>query len=1090
MRKLFLVLMTLIACTWSLAAQTRTYHGTIVDAANNEPLIGATIMPVGGGNGAAADIDGNFTVTVPANVKKATFSYVGYDSKTLDLHDGMTVKLSSGDVTLDNVVVVAYGTASKESLTGSVAVVGSKEIEDRPITSATSALEGNAPGVMVNSAVGAPGTPPSIAIRGFNSITGSTSPLYVVDGVPYEGSIADINPADIESMSVLKDAASSALYGNRGANGVILVTTKRAKKVGKVDVTLQIRQGMYNRGLPFYDRMDANEWMQTSFNGIVNGLVTNPTADYDTQDAINYGIVNFISDYAKLNIYGGVDADGNPIGLANDQLFDTDGKFLGQNILPGYAGDLDWWKPVSRTGYRQEYNINAAAAGEKYNVFASVGYLKENGYMLQTDFERFNGRINANFNPVSYFKFGVNLAATAQESAYNASVSDLGLATNPFLTMFTAPIYPYYAHNLAGNVILDDNGSPEWNTAAYLGGTNVAAVMRLDKKNNSATVIDGSIYGTAVIPYGFELTVRGNIHRDKTNAMTYMNNIVGDAANLGRLSESFYNIKNHTFMQTLEWNHDYGLHHVDVLLDHENYETWQDYSSVSVYGQTFEDMIALGNFENVNNPTESIVKLRSESYLGRARYNYDNRYFGEFSVRRDGTSVFGPGNRWGTFWSIGGSWIISSEKFMEQATWVDYLKLRAAYGSVGNDATAGSYAYLPLYGTLPYWGVNTLIPVQLAANNIRWESTNTVDVGIEGNLWHKLNFSLGYYYKLNEDLLYDVSQATSTGMTSSSGAAPTVLTNIGSMQNHGFEIGFGYKIFDRPDFYWDVNVDASFLVNKIKKLPGGRDIPGQSLFQGKSLGVIYTYDWVGIDEANGRSLYSIDPSSPDWVTYSSDTGEFSHDLTEAAYQDAIARAEKGESLVEIDGKYYTYDTQYAGRKIVGDGLPTVWGSFSTNLSWKGINLGLLFTYSLGGKIYDSNYLNLMAFGTQPGALHKDLLKAWTQAPADLEEGQHRIDPKGIPQVNTYYGPQSTAGSSQWLVSKSNLVLKNINLSYDLPSKWVNALKLSNINLGVSIDNVFIVAARKGLNPGYGFGGSQGASYVPARVFSFQLGAKF
>ena len=225
MRKLFLILMTLVACTWSLAAQNRTYHGTVLDAENGEPLIGATIMPIGGGQGAAADLDGNFTLTVPANVKKATVSYVGYQSQTVDLSDGMTINLSSTSKSLDDVVVVAYGTANKESLTGSVAVVGAQEIEDRPVTSVTAALEGNAPGVQVNNSVGQPGAAPSIRIRGFNSVNGTSSPLYVVDGVPYTGSIADLNPADIESMSVLKDAASSALYGNRGANGVILITT-------------------------------------------------------------------------------------------------------------------------------------------------------------------------------------------------------------------------------------------------------------------------------------------------------------------------------------------------------------------------------------------------------------------------------------------------------------------------------------------------------------------------------------------------------------------------------------------------------------------------------------------------------------------------------------------------------------------------------------------------------------------------------------------------------------------------------------------------------------------------------------------------
>ena len=236
MRKLFLIMMTLVAFSWNLAAQTKSVSGTVVDAANNEPLIGATVMPIGGGQGAATDIDGNFSLTLPQNVKQVKVSYVGYKEQTVNVSPVMKIRLESSSSDLNEVVVVAYGTANKESLTGSVAVIGSREIEDRPVTSVTAALEGNAPGVMVNNSTGTPGSSPSIRIRGFNSFTSDAqSPLYVVDGMIYEGDIAALNPADIESMSVLKDAASCALYGSRGANGVVLVSTKKAKKAAELE---------------------------------------------------------------------------------------------------------------------------------------------------------------------------------------------------------------------------------------------------------------------------------------------------------------------------------------------------------------------------------------------------------------------------------------------------------------------------------------------------------------------------------------------------------------------------------------------------------------------------------------------------------------------------------------------------------------------------------------------------------------------------------------------------------------------------------------------------------------------------------------
>ena len=1080
MRKLFLILMTLMVCSWSLMAQTRTYHGTVVDAANGEPLVGATIQPIGGGQGAAADIDGNFTITVPSGVKKAKVSYVGYNPQTVDLADKMLVKLTTSETALENLVVVAYGTATKESLTGSVAVVGAKEIEDRPVTSVTAALEGNAPGVQVNNSVGQPGSSPTIRIRGFNSINGSNTPLYVVDGVPFDGTVADLNPADIESMSVLKDAASSALYGNRGANGVILITTKKAKKVGRVDVTLQVRQGMYNRGLPFYDRLEADEWMQTAFDAYANGLMSsNPNAYPTRESAVEAARQGFVSTYAKANIYG----------VPDNEVFNEQGKLAG-TYLPGYADDLDWWKAVSRSGYRQEYNLNAAAATDVYNIFASVGYLKENGYMLQTDFERFNARINANFNPVSYLKFGVNLAATSQESEYD-DAGGTAQANNPFLTMYTAPIYPYYSHDENGNVIYE-NGSPVWNVAPYLESNNVAWSMRLDSNNNSANVIDGSLYGTAVIPYGFELTVRGTMHRDKSHGRSYMNNLVGSAVNAGSLATAYVDVRSHTFMQTLTWEHLYGDHHVDALLDHENWNYFSTSASVNKREQSFPDIPYLSNFESLESASESAGQIRTESYLGRARYNYDQKYFGEFSFRRDGTSRFSKPTRWGNFWSVGASWVVSREKFMRNVNWVDYLKLRTAYGSVGNDASAGAYSYWSLYAFMyTIDDCNNLVPAQLAAYDVKWEATKTFDIGLEGALFDdRFNFTVGYFNKRNSDLLFNVTQPISMGTIGNQGGATSVLTNIGTMQNVGWELQFGVDILRTPELLWNFSIDATFMKNKIISLPNGRDIPGQALFQQKSIYEHYNYIWAGVDQLTGRSLYRMEPNSPDYWMYNED-GSIDAEATKAQYEADFAAAEAAGALVEINGEYYTTETQYTGRNLCGTSLPTVYGSFGTNLSWKGVTLGLLFTYSLGGKTYDSNYASLMSVSTKAAAIHKDINKAWTGAPEGMTaDSPNRIDPNGVPMLDTEMSQYNDASSSRFLTSSNYLSLKNVNLMYEFPKKWTEALKMQSLNLGVSIDNLFLITARKGMNPQYSFAGGQGANFVPARVFSFQLGVRF
>lgn len=1076
MRKLFLILMTLVASSWAAMAQSRTISGTVVDAGNNEPLIGVTVLPNGGGQGAATDIDGNFTITVPDNVKTARFSYVGYKEQTVNLHDKMVVRLASSSTNLDDVVVVAYGTANKESLTGSVAVIGSSEIEDRPVTSVTGALEGNAPGVQVNSSTGAPGSSPSIRIRGFNSFNGSAqTPLYVVDGIVYNGDIAEISPADVESMSVLKDAASCALYGSRGANGVVLITTKKAKKVGKVDVTATVRLGQYNRGLSFYKRLGVKDWMEQALLAKTNGAVTTSDGNTTFEKALASQMNSFVAGYCQNT---------NVFEAPNNQIFDANGKVTAR--FNSNYDDLDWWDAISQNGFRQEYSLNAAGATEKFNTFASVTYLKENGYVINTDYERFTGRLTTNYNPTSYLRTGINLSANYVESMVGESM-DQNVVTNPFLTMFNAPIQPVYAHDRqTGEILRNSDGSRIYNTGSVNKGDNIAWVMRLNKNDYSSTSFDGSVYGTAVIPYGFELTVRGALYYTKGSQTQYMNNQVGSQKGIGGLSEGFSWGKTYTFSQALTWSHEYGLNHIDALLHHENFRLKSGSSSISMMGQYLPDIYALSNFEERVSAGESIGGYGTESYLGRVRYNYDQKYFAELSLNRDGSSQFYKDNRWGTFWSVGASWIISKEKFLQNAHWLNYLKLRLAYGSVGNNQAAGTQAYLNLYSFFQ----NGIFPVQLGNPDLKWEATKTLDVALEGSLFNdRFTFSVGYFNKINADLIYSLRKPFSAGTLGGSGSTPAIMTNVGTMENNGWELAFGVDIIRNRNVKWNFNIDFSFINNKIKKLPDGRNIVGSALFQGKSLYEMYDYNFAGVDQMTGRALYDMEPNSPDYYYYD-DNNNWVYD--ESLYLQNVADAKADGSYVEINGKGYTYKTQYAGRKICGSALPKVFGSFGTNVSWKNLNFGMLFTYSIGGKIYDSNYQQMMSITNDAlGALHKDVLKSWTEVPEGMTwDSPNRIDARGIPQMNTTLNEFNNAASSRWLIDASYLTLKNITLSYDLPQKWVAPLKLQNINVGFFMDNVFIAARRKGLNPTYGFAGGQGAMYVPNRTYSFQLSVKF
>ncbi|MGM9815727.1 MAG: SusC/RagA family TonB-linked outer membrane protein [Lepagella sp.] len=1091
MRKLFLILMTLCAVSWGLSAQVR-YQGTVVDAGNNEPLIGVTVMPIGGGQGAATDVDGKFTLNLPSSVKSVKVSYVGYKEQTVALHDKMVIRLASSSTNLDDVVVVAYGTANKESLTGSVAVVGSGDIEERPVTSVTSALEGSAPGVSVNNSTSAPGSAPTIRIRGFNSFSsGSQSPLYVVDGLIYEGSIAEINPADVESMSVLKDAASCALYGSRGANGVVLITTKKAKGQGKVDVNFQMNFGAYTLALPLYDRLGTDNWMEASLRAKANGQAYTDGSDYES--ALALVAPKFIDSYCMgQNVYGIRDMDGNLTTIDPSMLFDpATGKIIeGAQVLPGY-NDLDWWKAITQTGFRQEYNLNAAGATEKFDIFASIGYLKQNGYVIESDYERFTARLNANFRPVSYFKAGINLSGSYVKSqTANVSSASLNSTVNPFQTMYYAPINPIYEHDATtGEIITDASGKPVYAVGGLNGMNNLIWETYENDIRNESVNLDGSVYGTAILPYGFEVTVRGGMYRYKSAYNDYSTNLVGSQKGAGGLDEEFDSGYSYTFTQQLNWSHEYGLNHIDALLLHQNFKTGGEYSWIRMSGQKLNNMHILSNFEEASLWAQGIDNYATESYLGRVRYNYDQKYFGEFSINRDGSSQFHPNNRWGTFWSVGASWIISKEKFMHDVNWINYLKLRAAYGSVGNNAAAGYYAYMDLYD---WSGSGSLVPSQIGAPDLKWEATKTLDIALEGSLFNdRFNFSIGYFDKRNSDLIYSYVLPLSNG-TLGSGYNPSILMNIGEMQNYGFELQFGVDIIRNANLKWDFNLDASFITNRIKQLPDGHDIVGSALFIGKSRYENYTYEWAGVDQLTGRSVYAMNPDSPDFYTYNSDG---TRTYNQALWDSYLADAKADGTYVQIDGKDYTYTTSHAGRKIMSSSLPVVYGSFGTSLNWKGINFGLLFTYSLGGQVYDSNYQSLMSFSSQsPAALHKDVLNAWTEAPEGMTaDSPNRLDKNAVPQLNSQLATENDATSSRFLTSANYLSLKNVNLSYDLPRKWVNALKLQNINVGFQMENVFITASRKGLNAQAAQGGSgvaTGAYYQPARTYTFQLAVKF
>ena len=1079
MKRFMLIFACLLLTVGSAVAQsTQKITGKITSAETGEALLGAQVFVNGTSFGTVTDTDGKFTIkNVPTKYKQLTISYFGRETKTVPIAPIVNAALKENSKFLDEAVVVAYGTAKKSSLTGAVEKVDNEAIEKTIGSSVTGALEGAAPGVQVNNTYGEPGSDPNIRIRGVGSVNGSNAPLYVLDGNIFNGNISDLNPNDIESMTVLKDASAAALYGNRAANGVIIITSKNGKNNTKPSVTFTINQGTYSRGLPEYSRLGANEWMEAQWTALKNSRLsnpaTNPAANPITEAvAAAYATANIIGDKVKNNIYD----------APNNALFDANGK-LTASILPGYT-DLDWADALERHGHRQEYGVSFANSGDKFDVYASVGYTKEKGYIINTDFERFTARTNASFTPVDWFKGGVNISASSQVQNYNGNANGTYYANPFYVTRTEAPVYPIYLHNADGSIVTDGNGEPVYDTySAWRSNRHIIFERNTDYERNRRLTIDAGAFATFYLPYGFSATVKGNKNYRTRHYRDYNNPLIGDGAtNGGRLTYDERQYETTILDEQIDWSKEFGKHHVDALLAHESYEYNYRYGESMKTGMSLPGVMVAQNFTELAHiyGWDDVDKV--ESYLGRVRYNYDEKYFGEFSLRRDGSSRFSTDNRWGTFWSIGGAWDFSKENFIkDNASWIDFGKLRVSLGQVGNNQGIDYYAYQALYGLEQNGGSAALLKQQLAANDLKWETTQTFDIGIDARLFNRWNLSVGYFDKLSKDLLFSVQLPGSAGYYLwGSKYSMTQLKNIGKVSNRGWEISTDVDIYKNKDWKVNVGADITFISNKIKKLPDHEGIANgtyRRFEEGHNMYSFYTYHFEGVDQLTGNALYTIDPDK------------------------AAAAAATGK-LVEINGVQYTTDADSYGKKDwAGKAMPSAYGSFNATVSWKGLSLYMLMTYSLGGKLMDTGYRTLMnTSGSSASALHKDILKSWTAADAanvtsttDATTGEttyyNRIK-GGIPVNDSYLSSYNNTVSDRFLKSASYLVMKNITLSYDFPKALISKWSLTGLTVKVGCENLFTVTSRKGINPQYGFTGAQDATYITARIFNAGLTVKF
>ena len=1054
MKKLTLVMLFLLVGIGMVIAQTRKVTGIVISAEDNEPIIGASVMAKGTTIGTVTDVNGTFSLEIPNATKVLTFSFVGMVGKDVPVQNMMRVVLNTALTELDEVMIVAYGTAKKSSFTGSAANIKSEKLENLQAASLTKALEGAAPGIQVTGSTGMPGDNAKIHIRGVGSVNASNDPLYVVDGAPFDGDISTINTEDISSITVLKDATSAALYGARGANGVIMVTTKKGTS-GKVQLNAKVNLGVVSRAIPEYDRVSTGEYYELMWEGWRNALVNNNGYTHEQADAVasggdKNGIVGKLGGYNSYNV-------------ANDQLIGADGK-LNPNARLLYNDD--WNKELARTALRQEYNVSVNGGTQNSTFFASASYTNEEGMVRWSDFERFTGRVGLTSQINSWLKVDAGLSGAT--SNQNGFLAEGTYTTNPFYYgRMMAPIYPVYQYDGNGQVVKDGNGDPMYDmgggsspyawaghTRQYAPNSNLMVTLPLDDRSTERNMISARVSAEIKFLKDFTLKISGNTDISNDYKTTYQNNMYGDAEGVsGRSTKNYIKKNSYTFNQILTWNKSFGNHNLALLGGHENYMYTYRYLEATRTGFTIPTTeIVAGSV--AEGSTSYTNEYSLEGYLFQANYDYANKYYLSGSFRYDGTSRFHKDARWGTFWSLGASWRLSEEDFIKEYTWIDNLKLTASYGKQGNDNILDEWGDPIYFGWQSLYSfddknngnLNGAVHSQLLNKKLEWEKNSNLNVGVELALFDFLRGEIDVFNRVSSNLLFKAPKPQSVGIE-------YMWQNIGTMRNTGLEVMLGFDIFKKSDFRWSLDLNATFFRNKITKMPKDSDgnpqeiINGtKKLSEGHSIYEFWLREYAGVDPEDGSALY---------------------------YKDI----EEGNG--NVTGRETTKDQNAAGYYYMGDAIPDLYGGFTNSFSYKGFDLSVFFSYQIGGKMYDSNYASLMhpgSFGTHWSA---DIKNRW-QKPGDITD---------VPRLQNSY-PAANAASSRWLVNASYLALKNVTLSYTLPKPIQNKLDMKGCKVFLTGDNLFLLCKRKGMDPQQSFNGTSDYTYVPNRVVSLGINVTF
>ena len=1065
-----LIFVATMMVTVSALAQKLNVRGTVIDE-NKEAVIGASVLIKGSNIGTKTDIYGQFLLDGVKSGSELVISYVGMKTKTVQARSSLSIVLENDDQILDEVMVVAFGEQKKSSFTGSAGVVDSKKLEQRQVTNVMEALQGNVAGLQAYSHSGAPDAAPEFRIRGISSINAGKAPLIVLDGAPYDGDWNSINPSDVASVTVLKDAASNALYGARGANGVIIVTTKKGEKA-RTSITLDVKLGTSSRASKRYETIDdPAQYIETNYKALYNNYInqgqTIASAHANANKTLTESSQNGGLGYVPYAVPAGqylVGDNGklNPSATLGNRVY-NDGQVY--TIMPD-----DWIDEAYRNATRQEYNLSINGGGDNGTFFASLGYLNADGIAVGSDYERYTSRLKATYQATKWLNVGGNVSFARSTTNNGADVSDTedSGANNIYSQIIMmGPIYPVYLRDGEGNILRNENGIVgDFGDGQVMGSdmvrpylTQVNGIAEASMNTNKWVITNFSLNGFADFDIwdGLKATVNANIYSYQEKYTSTQQPFYG----FGHMSYPSgyvykYNssIFTQNYQQLLKYNKRFGKHNVSLLAGHESYKSNTDY----LYADR-KNMFSYWGNQELNGATTYLsnggykVDYNTEGWIFRGLYDFDGKYFGQVSYRRDASSRFHPDHRWGNFYSFGGAWIITKEEWMKDVKWLNELKLKASFGQNGND-NIGDFLYTDLYNINKGDGNDITLTLSSIGNeDITWETITNINLGVEFQMFNnRLRGSVEYFYRKTTDMLSWVTVPLELGYSGS-------YYNVGDMSNKGIEMELSGEPIVTKNFRWTVGANLTAYKNEVLKLNDSNKFnaldghPGYtsgSYFYGEGL-PMYTWrlrKYAGVNE-NGESM---------WYKHADD----------------------GSLTTTTDPTSITLDKDFFD---CGTALPDFYGGFNTGISAYGIDLNVSFAYSVGGKVMDWTYMQLMQnpqSGLTGMAMHQDLLNAWS---ADNTTSN-------VPRL-CYNDQYANYTSDRFLTDGSWLALQNITLGYNLPKKWMNSLGINGIHIAVSGENITYWSKRKGLDPRLNASGSISATkYAPARTITGSISVKF